>query len=423
MKHRTTISFLCSLIFVFASKLAVAEITLITADRMLDVESGDISSPAGILVEDGVITAINPAQAPAAAQQVALGDVTLLPGLMDVHTHLTWDFTEPGWQTMYVKESPVDWAIIGVEAARKTLMAGFTTVRDLGSNGFPDVAVMRAVEKGLIIGPRILPAGNSLSITGGHCDITGFAPGVREIDYRWGVADGVDEVVKSVRYQIKHGARVIKICATAGVFSFEGPVGAQQYSEEELRAAAEEAHRHGLKIAAHAHGTEGIRAAVRAGVDSIEHATFLDDETLALIRDEGTFIVPNLYLTEAIDADKLPPAIREKELLTRPAMEEGFRKAVAAGVKIAYGTDAAIFPHGENARQFYANVRRGQPPLQAIQGATSIAAELLGLDNVGLLKEDMQADIIAVSGNPLDDVRVLENVLFVMKGGQIYKMP
>jgi imidazolonepropionase-like amidohydrolase len=301
------------------------------------------------------------------------------------------------------------------------LLAGFTSVRDIFAYGFSDVALMRAIDRGWVDGPRMLVSGHALSITGGHCDVTGFAPGVKDLDYRAGIADGVDEVVKAVRFQIKHGANVIKICATAGVLSFEGPVGAQQYTFEELKAAADEAHRHGLKIAAHAHGTEGIIASSEAGIDTIEHASVITKEAARVLKKNGTAIVPNLYLTESMDIDQLPPPILEKWQSIMPKLLESFRVALKYELTIVFGTDAGVFPHGENARQFALNVKAGQSPIEAIRGATSIAAEVLGTPDRGRIVEGLLADLIAVDGNPLEDVSTLENVSFVMKGGVVYK--
>ncbi|MGH8033901.1 MAG: amidohydrolase family protein, partial [Lysobacterales bacterium] len=247
-----------------------AETTFIQAAGYVDVANGKVITPANIVITDGMITAINPDDWPSADKVLDLPGLTVLPGMIDVHTHLGYEIV-PGWQYEPVTWTIGEFALRAGKNARVTLLAGFTTVREVGEPGFVDVATMKAIERGDAIGPHIIPSGYALSITGGHCDITGFAPGIAELDYRSGVADGVDEVVKAVRYQIKHGAKSIKICATAGVLSFEGPVGAQQYSLEELKAAADETHRHGLKIAAHAHGTEGIIASSEAGIDFIEH--------------------------------------------------------------------------------------------------------------------------------------------------------
>jgi imidazolonepropionase-like amidohydrolase len=349
-----------------------------------------------------------------------LGDVTLLPGLMDMHVHLTFDIG-PGAFERAVKETAADEALRGARNARLTLLAGFTTVRNVGAGGFSDIALERAIDRGLADGPRIFGAGHALGITGGHCDETGWAPGILEHGPEEGVADGPDEMLKAVRYQIKHGAKVIKTCATAGVLSFEGPVGAQQYSEEELRVMAEEVHRHGMKLAAHAHGTAGILAAVRAGVDSIDHGSMLSDEAIALMKQKGTYLVPTTHLADRDYAAGLPEQIRAKSEFVKPLAKESLRKAIRAGVKLAFGTDAAVFPHGENAREFAALVDRGMPPLDAIRTATVNAADLLGVSDRGTIAAGKLADLIAVPGNPLENIRVMEQVRFVMKGGKVYK--
>jgi imidazolonepropionase-like amidohydrolase len=409
---------LAVLIALFA-RPADAEPVIVKAKAYLDVERGKLVEPAVIVIEEGFIVAVNPSRIPS-GERIDLGGLTLLPGLIDLHTHLTYEVV-PGWEVEPVRWTQADFALRGVVNARKTLLAGFTSVRDIFAYEFSDVALMRAIDRGWVDGPRMLVSGHALSITGGHCDVTGFAPGVKELDYRAGIADGVDEVVKAVRYQIKHGANVIKICATAGVLSFEGPVGVQQYTFEELKAAADETHRHGLKIAAHAHGTEGIVASSEAGIDTIEHASVITKKAASVLKKNGTVIVPNLYLTEAIDLEQLPPAIRRKAEIITPKMVESFRTALKFNLKIAFGTDAGVFPHGENARQFALNVKAGQAPIEAIRGATSVAAEVLGTPDRGRIAEGLLADLIAVEGNPLEDVSRLETVSFVMKGGVVYK--
>ncbi|QXD14421.1 amidohydrolase family protein [Rhodocaloribacter litoris] len=409
----------CTLIL--AAVLPVwAQPAALRAARMLDVETGRIVAPAVVVVEGARISAVNPPALPEGAAVLDLGDVTLLPGLIDMHTHLTGDLSGD-WVHRPVRETAADAALRGAKNARTTLLAGFTTVRDVGAPGFADVALMRAVERGDVAGPWIFPAGHALGITGGHCDVTGYAPGILEGGPEQGVADGPDEVLKAVRYQIKHGAKVIKTCATAGVLSHEGPVGAQQYSDEELRVMVEEAARHGLKVAAHAHGSEGILAAVRAGVASIEHGSMLTDEIIAEMKARGTYLVPTTYLADAIDLDALPPHIRAKAEYVLPLARESLRRAIAAGVRIAFGTDAAVYPHGDNAKEFAVLVALGMTPLAAIQAATIHAADLLGVDDRGRIAPGLLADLIAVPGNPLDDVRVLEDVRFVMRGGQVFK--
>ena len=402
---------------------AHAETIVIEAGGYVDVVQGRVVSPAVIVVEGDKIATINPAARPADARVVNLQGHTVLPGLMDSHTHLNYEIVD-NWETELVRYTAGDFALRGVPNASKTLLAGFTTVRDLGTGyGFSDVALQRAIDQGWVIGPRMIPAGHALSITVGHCDVTGFAPGIEPPDYVSGVADGVDEILKAIRYQIKHGAKVIKICATAGVLSFGGPAGAQQYSLEELRAAAEETHRHGLRIAAHAHGLDGIIASSEAGIDSIEHNSILTEEAARILKKNGTFVVPNMYLNKAIDLSKLPPTMTRKMNELKPVQIESFRRSLAHGLKISFGTDAGVFPHGENAREFAAQVALGQTPIGAIRSATVVNAELFDTPDRGRIEPGLLADLIAVAGNPLEDIRLLEDVRFVMKGGVVYKRP
>ncbi len=391
---------------------------IVRAAHMLDVESGHLTDDAAVVVENGLIVAVNPPTFPEEARVVDLGDLTLLPGLIDAHTHLAGQMDASSF-TSGLRETLADQAFDAARHARTTVLAGFTTVRDFG--GDVTVALKRAVESRDVVGPRVVPSRHSLGITGGHCDVTGYAPGILEQGIEAGVADGPWEVVEAVRYQIKHGAEVIKVCATAGVLSFEGPVGAQQYSEAELEAIVAEATRHGLKVAAHAHGTEGIKAAVRAGVASIEHGSMLDAEAIALMKARGTYLVPTVYLTERVDVDALPPPIRRKAMEVKPLALDSIRRAIAADVKIAFGTDAAVYPHGENAKEFGVLVKLGMEPLEALRSATLYAADLLGKDDRGQIAPGRVADLIGVSGNPLDDITVTEEVSWVMVGGEIIK--
>ncbi len=399
--------------------------SVIRADRMLDVESGEIVRPAVVVVRDGRIESINPETIPDDLEVIDLGDRTLLPGFMDMHTHLTLDFfTGDHWTTAAVMETPADWALHGAEFGREILMAGFTTVRDAGAwPGFPDVALMRAIDSGGIVGPRVIPAGHYLSITGGHCDVTGFAPGIMELGPKQGIANGRDEILEAVRYQAKHGVKVIKVCATAGVFSKGDSPGAQQYSDEELRVIVEEAARHGLKVMAHAHGSEGILASVRAGVASIEHGSMLTPEIVEEMKARGTFYVPTIHLNDLPLPPETPQWTVEKSKFLEPYIERSFKLALESGISIALGSDAGVMPHRDARFEFNAMVSRGMTPLRALQASTIHAAELLGVDDRGRIAPGLLADLVAVDGNPLQDIRTVENVRFVMKGGEVFVVP
>lgn len=389
------------------------ETIAIRADRMINVVTGEVLHDPVIVVEGDRIVSAGQGKVPRGAEVVDLGDM---------HTHITSELSR-NWVMRPVTETAADAALKGAKFAKRTVMAGFTTIRNVGSNEFVDVSLMHAIDNGTIIGPWIVPAGHSLGVTGGHCDITGFKPGLLDPGIEAGIADGIDEVMKAVRYQIKYGAKVIKICATAGVLSFEGPVGAQQYSEEEMGAIVEEAGRHGIKVAAHAHGTEGIIAASRAGISSIEHGSMLTDEAVRVMKENGTYLVPTTYLVDVLDLDALPAPIRAKAEYILPIAWESLRKAIREGVKIAFGTDAGVYPHGDNPKEFAVLVRLGMEPIDALRTATVNAADLLGVSDRGLLEAGRLADIVAVPGNPLDDIRVVEKVQFVMHGGKILKQP
>ncbi|HPE31548.1 MAG TPA: amidohydrolase family protein [Parvularculaceae bacterium] len=400
---------------------AQAETTVLKAARYLDVGSGRYVTPAVIVVEDGKIAAINPSSIPEGAV-VDLGGITLLPGLMDAHTHLSLSI-EPGWDTSDVRLTAADFAYNAAVNAKKTLLAGFTTVREVGAPDFVDVALSKAVEAGKVDGPHVIPAGYALGITGGHCDTTGYGPGILERDDTTGVADGPDSFVRAARYQIKHGAKVIKVCATAGVLSFEDSVGAQQMTFEEMKAVADEAHRHGVKVAAHAHGTEGIIAASEAGIDSIEHGSVLTEKAVNVLKKNGTYLDSTLYLAQTIDWKSLPPMLAEKGRVVMPLADESFKLALSKGVKMSLGTDAGVYPHGTNAGELVRHVELGQSSIEAIRSATINNADLFGVKDRGRIAPGLLADIIGVDGDPLVDITQLTDVDFVMRGGKVFKTP
>lgn len=405
-----------------AGSLEPEKALIIKAARLLDVEKGRIVEDPFVLVQDGLIRTVDTTPPSGQKEQLDLGDMTILPGLIDCHTHLSYTL-DKDFQYDPVTMTIADFTINATCNAQKTLLAGFTTVRDVGSCDFVDVALMKASDQGKIVAPRVVPSGHPIGITGGHADITGFIPGVLEVGPNYGIADGPAEVLKAVRYQVKHGAKLIKVMATAGVLSFTDTVGAQQLSGEELQIVVKEARRQGLKVAAHAHGTEGIIAAVEAGVDSIEHGSMLSDRAIDLMKTHGTYLVPTAYLRDHLDVNMLPPLMRKKFEDIAPKTQAGLEKAIQAKVKIAFGTDAGVYPHGDNAKEFSCYVRSGMSEIEAIRTATLNAADLLGLNDRGVLKSGMLADVIAVKGNPLKDIRALESVMFVMKSGVVYKKP
>jgi imidazolonepropionase-like amidohydrolase len=358
-----------------------------------------------------------------------LGDLTLLPGLMDMEVNLLLGGPDHRSPLNPVQDDPALRTLRAVANARRTLRAGFTTVRNLGlfvqTGGLLlDVALKKAIDHGWIDGPRVVPAGHAITPTGGHLDPTmfqAFAPHIMPLTVEEGIANGISEVRKAVRYQIKHGAQVIKVCASGGVMSHTGPAGAQQYSDEELRAIADEAHRAGLKVAAHAHGDDGIRAAIEAGIDCIEHGSLMSDATLGLMIERGTFLVPTTYLADGMDVSQAAPELQAKAAEVFPRAKQTISKAIERGARIACGTDAPAIPHGRNAKELVALVERGMTPLQAIRAATLVSCELIDVDDRGRLEEGLFADIIAVPGDPLTDITATERVNFVMKGGKIHR--
>jgi imidazolonepropionase-like amidohydrolase len=417
------VSFVLCLFPGFAQE-AKPKVIAIKAGRLLDGLSNAPINNAFILIEGDKITAVGPnVTVPAGAEVIDLKNATVMPGLIDCHTHVT---SQPSdYYADIFRKSPIDEAVTAHIFARRTLEAGFTTIRNVGAAEFIDVALRNAINRGEVVGPRMLCATLSISATGGHGDLNGFSPYLKFSSFS-NIADGVDEIRKLIRREVKYGADVIKLVATAGVLSEEESVGAPQFSLEEMKAVVEEAAMWGKKVAAHAHGTEGIKRAVLAGVASIEHGSFLDDEAIRLMKERGTYLVADIYNDDYILAEfaKLgyPEKIIEKERKVGRTQRESFQRAVKAGVKIAYGTDAGVYPHGWNAKQFVHMVRWGQTPMEAIKAATVNAADLLGWsDRVGSIAPGKFADIIAVEGDPLKDISEMERVKFVMKGGVVYK--
>ena len=403
---------------------------LLRAARLVDVVTGEYVSPGDVLVQDDRIVAVQPRAVPDDAVVVDLGDHTLLPGLMDMEVNLILGGRDHHSPLIPVQEDPAFRTLRAVTNAERTLRAGFTTVRNLGlfvqTGGILlDAALAKASNLGWIAAPRIIPAGHAICPTGGHLDPTmfaAFAPHVLPLTVEEGIANGEAEVRKAVRYQIKYGAKVIKVCASGGVMSHTGPAGAQQYSDGELAAIADEAHRAGLKVAAHAHGDDGIRACIRAGIDCIEHGSLATDETIAAMVEHGTFLVATTYLTDAMDVSHAPPELQAKAAEIFPRSKATIGKAIAAGVKVACGTDAPAIPHGRNAKELEALVDRGMTPLGAIRAATLVSAELIDMDDrLGRIEDGYLADIVAVPGDPLTDITVTQQVRFVMKGGQVFR--
>ena len=398
--------------------------TVILAGKLLDVRTGDTLSNQAIVVEGDKIVSVGPMSAVKLSgneSRIELSNATLLPGLIDAHTHLTFD-PQFGYESLAI--SVPREALIGAKNARVTLEAGFTTVRNVAASGYADVALRDAINAGDVPGPRMLVSGPPLGITGGHCD-NNLLP----FEYHAtgdGVADGIEGVQHKVREVIKYGADLIKVCATGGVLSKGDDPNASQYSLEEMKAIVADAHRLGRKVAAHAHGAQGVIWASEAGVDSVEHGHLMNDEAIAVLKKNGTYLVPTLYLMDwqrahAVQAN-LPAFLKAKMELVSGVGKQNVQKAIKTGVKIGMGTDAAVYPHGLNAHELEVYVQLGMTPLEAIQSATINDADLLGWkDKIGALEAGKWADIIAVDGDPLHDITVLQRVKFVMKGGQVVK--
>ncbi|MGQ0542912.1 MAG: Xaa-Pro dipeptidase [Blastocatellia bacterium] len=403
-------------------------VTVIKAGRLIDTVNGRVLENQTIIVEGETIKAVGAnLSVPAGAEVIDLSRMTVMPGFTDSHVHITGQAGGDYYESLF-RRSFIDEAVTAHIYAKRTLEAGFTTVRNVGAGPFIDVALRNAINRGEVVGPRIIPATFYIGSTGSHGDLIGFSAwlGDKTPSEMSGIADGVDEVRKKVRYLIKNGAEVIKFGATAGVLSEEASVGAPQYSQEEMDAIVAEAKLHGVKVCAHAHGAEGIKMAVKAGVDSIEHGSFLDEEGIRLMKERGTYLSADIYNDDYILAEfakfGTPQKIIEKEKLVGRVQRENFQKAVRAGVKIAYGTDAGVYPHGWNAKQFAKMVEWGMTPMGAIQAATVSNADLFGWsDKIGSITVGKYADIIAVEGDPLANVGILEKISFVMKGGVIYK--
>lgn len=403
---------------------AQAETIVVRAAGLLDPATGRVSANPVVVITDGKVTSVGANAAPAGAKIIDLPGVTLLPGLIDMHVHLTSTPVYGGYN--YLQFSDAFWTAVGTANAKKTLEAGFTTVRNVGSEFYGDVGIREAIDEGQIPGPRIVTAAYSFGATGGHCDSTFFPPSMDEKSPY--LADTAEEARRNVRALRKYGAQVIKICATGGVFSRGTEPGVQQMALDEIKAVTEAAHMAGMKVAAHAHGAPGIKAAILGDVDTIEHASLVDDEGIRLAREHGAYFSMDIYNTEYTQSEGRKNGVLEDNLRKdrdiAEIQRENFRKALKAGVKMVYGTDAGVYPHGDNGKQFAVMVRYGATPLQAIQSATITAADALGqAGQVGVVAPGAWGDLIGVTGDPLTDVTVLEAPVFVMKGGEVVRRP
>jgi imidazolonepropionase-like amidohydrolase len=404
---------------------------VLKAARLFDGKSNALVKPGIVVVSDGkIVAAGSSANAPADAVVIDLGDATLLPGFIDAHTHLTMmyreDYTRAALEGL--QKTVPEMAIETTTNANVTLRAGFTTVRDVGSAHYLDVGLRNAIDSGVVPGPRMLVSVHAIGATGGHCDENGYREGAlgKETGPENGVVNGADQARQAVRLAHKYGATVIKTCATGGVLSMVDAVDAPQLTQAELDALVSEAHNLSLKTAAHAHGAEGAKRAIRAGIDSIEHGSFLDDEALNMMKEKGTYLVPTLLAPQGLGEQmakkaNIPPTIREKAERAMKAAPETFKRALAKGVKIGLGTDAAVYPHGRNAEEFHLMVDLGMKPIDALKAGTSADADLLGRKDIGTLEAGKLADVVAVPGDPLENIRHTEHVFFVMKDGVIYR--
>jgi imidazolonepropionase-like amidohydrolase len=419
----------CAIPTVFAADVPSAatptDVTVIKAGKLIDVATGRVRNDQVIVVQGGKISAVGPAgttEVPPGATVIDLSSKTVLPGLIDTHTHVTGDPTTPPYHG-YGISIPRE-ALMGARFGRETLLSGVTTIRNVGAGGFADVALRDAINAGDVIGPRILASGPALGITGGHCDSNMLAPEYN--DRGEGVADGVDAVRAMVRRNVKYGVDVIKYCGTGGVFSKGTRVGAQQYTPEEVAAIVDEAHMHGRKVAVHAHGANGIKVALKAGVDTIEHASLIDQEGLDLAKKTGAFLSMDIFNTEYTQSEG-PKRGEMEEFLRKDrevaqAQRDNFQKAVQMGIKLTMGTDTGVHPHKDAPKQLAYMVQYGMTPMQAIQAATLVGAEALGIEaEVGQIAPGYAADIVAVTRDPLADVHALDAVEFVMKQGTVYK--
>lgn len=406
-----------------------SHVVAVRAGALFDGTDGQLRRDVTILVRGNRIAAVGPTsevRVPRGATVIELGEHTVMPGFLDMHTHITGD-PSGGNQDHTLHEWPGHAAIVGVKNARKTLMAGFTTIRNVGGSGFEDVALRDAINSGLVPGPRIFTAAHSLGITGGHCDTNSYRPDLfEEPGIEHGIANTAEGFRDAVHYQIKYGADVIKFCATGGVLSQGDAVGIQQLTLDQMKALVETAHLAGRTVAAHAHGNAGIKTAVRAGVNSIEHGSVLDDEAIRLMKEHGTYHVPTMLafhaVVEGAKTGFLTPHSAQKALEIAPYFEESIRRSIQEGVKIAFGTDSGVYPHGENAGEFRLLVEAGMAPADALLAATREAATLLGkLEALGTVELGKLADLVAVRGDPLADITILESVDFVMKDGVVYK--